>query len=436
MTSPAARLTHRRWHPARSSSAATSIAASSYGAAAPLAIPRVSTVTDLVRALGWLDADALPKARRRRPGELARFHDDDYIAALQRAEAEQRVAPETSPSLQYRLQRQPALPRDLLAAGDRLRRQPPGRRALLAGARRRGDLQPGRRHASRAARPRLRLLLPQRPRPRYAAPARRRRAARSSMSTSTRIIATASPMPSPPMTGASSAVRSRGGALALHRRARPSEGCGNLFNLPVPAGFNDGEMDAVRRGADRCRSASALRHRVVVVQCGADALADDPLSRLALSNGALWRALAAIAGLAPAAAGAGRRRLQSLVGGALLGGQLGGAQRLRDPRSLPPPARRCCAASAGRAAPAATRRNIGSPRSPTAPRARPLRGRCRMRMAHLPPVSALPAASPRPYEMPPRYPPPRLLFSLLLPSVLAAAPLPRAQLADLRANPS
>jgi acetoin utilization protein AcuC len=43
----------------------------------------------------------------------------------------------------------------------------------------------------------------------------------------------------------------------------------------------------------------AFRPEAVVLQCGADALADDPLSRLELSNGALWRVVAAMTGLAP-----------------------------------------------------------------------------------------------------------------------------------------
>ena len=37
----------------------------------------------------------------------------------------------------------------------------------------------------------------------------------------------------------------------------------------------------------------------VVVQCGADALADDPMSRLCLSNRALWSAVAELSTLAP-----------------------------------------------------------------------------------------------------------------------------------------
>ena len=42
-----------------------------------------------------------------------------------------------------------------------------------------------------------------------------------------------------------------------------------------------------------------FRPDVLVIQCGADALADDPLSRLSLSNRALWAAVAAVRDLAP-----------------------------------------------------------------------------------------------------------------------------------------
>jgi acetoin utilization protein AcuC len=76
------------------------------------------------------------------------------------------------------------------------------------------------------------------------------------------------------------------------------DGGGNAFNLPIPAGFNDTEMAAV---VDRLilPRVAAFRPDALVVQCGADALLEDPLSRLALSNGALWRAVAALVPLAP-----------------------------------------------------------------------------------------------------------------------------------------
>src|SRR5258708_37772499 len=68
---------------------------SSYGTRHPLAIPRVSTVIDLVRALGWLDPAAYLESPQATPAELMRFHSADYVAALKRAEAEQHLAPET-----------------------------------------------------------------------------------------------------------------------------------------------------------------------------------------------------------------------------------------------------------------------------------------------------------------------------------------------------
>ena len=65
---------------------------------------------------------------------------------------------------------------------------------------------------------------------------------------------------------------------------------GTACNIPVPRGLRDSEFDLIGRryGAE-----------VLVLQCGADALADDPLSRMELSNGAIWRAVARVSGLAP-----------------------------------------------------------------------------------------------------------------------------------------
>ena len=67
---------------------------SSYGPKHPLAVPRVSVCTDLVRAMGWLDEDRFLEAPLADDGLLHRFHTPDYIAALKRAEAEQAVSEE------------------------------------------------------------------------------------------------------------------------------------------------------------------------------------------------------------------------------------------------------------------------------------------------------------------------------------------------------
>jgi acetoin utilization protein AcuC len=65
---------------------------STYGAKHPLAIPRVSTCTDLVAAMGWLDPDRFRVAPMANDAEILRFHTPDYLAALKRAEAEQGVS--------------------------------------------------------------------------------------------------------------------------------------------------------------------------------------------------------------------------------------------------------------------------------------------------------------------------------------------------------
>jgi len=69
-------------------------------------------------------------------------------------------------------------------------------------------------------------------------------------------------------------------------------------NLPVPPGFHDGELAFL---LDRAVLLLAARFRpeAVVLQAGADALADDPQSKLALSNRAIWRVAAAVKDLAP-----------------------------------------------------------------------------------------------------------------------------------------
>src|SRR4051794_8841840 len=69
---------------------------STYGPRHPLAIPRVSTTVDLIRALGWVGEGAYVESRKASPDELARFHDRDYIEAVIEAERTQRVTPEAA----------------------------------------------------------------------------------------------------------------------------------------------------------------------------------------------------------------------------------------------------------------------------------------------------------------------------------------------------
>lgn len=73
---------------------------------------------------------------------------------------------------------------------------------------------------------------------------------------------------------------------------------GSAFNLPVPKGYNDSEARAVLEGLILPRVAE-VRPEVIVLQCGADSLREDPLSRLALSNLAYLEAVRALLPLAP-----------------------------------------------------------------------------------------------------------------------------------------
>ncbi len=85
--------------------------------------------------------------------------------------------------------------------------------------------------------------------------------------------------------------------LSIHEEGRwPFTGaledraCGSALNLPVPSNFNDNEMDLI---LDKVviPIGQKLKPEIIIIQCGADSLADDPLSKLKLTNYSLWRAV-------------------------------------------------------------------------------------------------------------------------------------------------
>jgi acetoin utilization protein AcuC len=73
---------------------------------------------------------------------------------------------------------------------------------------------------------------------------------------------------------------------------------GQARNAAVPFGLNDSEFAAIID-----RAALPLLDRfepeAIVLQCGVDGLADDPQSRMELSNNAHWRVVSALKGRAP-----------------------------------------------------------------------------------------------------------------------------------------
>jgi acetoin utilization protein AcuC len=65
-----------------------------YGRNHPLAIPRVALTLDVVRAYGAIESGELVEARLATDAELAGFHTSAYVAALRAAEARGHAAPE------------------------------------------------------------------------------------------------------------------------------------------------------------------------------------------------------------------------------------------------------------------------------------------------------------------------------------------------------
>lgn len=266
---------------------------SSYGRNHPLAIPRVSTTIDLCRALGWLDDGQYVDSPRATPEQLARFHDRDYIAAL--IEAERTQAPPPAVRERYNLGRleNPIYPemfrRPATAAGGSIHAA-----GLLAG----GGIvyhPAGGTHHGRSDRasgfcffndPVLGILALL---DRGIAP----------------VCYVDLDAHHADGVEAAFAGEARVRVISVHEDGRwPFTGKsadragGSARNIPVPPGFNDREMEYVLEEA-LVPLAAEPKPQALVVQCGADALADDPLSKLCLSNRALWNAVARLKRIAP-----------------------------------------------------------------------------------------------------------------------------------------
>lgn len=276
---------------------------SSYGGAHPLRIPRVSTVMDLCRALGWLTPDTYRTAPCAKPAALTIWHDAAYLAALQAAETSGTVSDEVrtrhhlgtvSNPVFAQMYRRPAtgagaamLAAQMLAGADR------GAMFVPGGGTHHG--MPDRANGFCYLNdPVLAILTLQR--------VGQRAGQRAGMARVAYVDIDAHHCD-----GVAHAFARDASVLmiSVHEEARwpfsgaiTETGVGNMVNLPVPRGFNDSEMALVLDRLIVPRVAS-FRPDVIVLQCGADALTEDPLSRLALSNTAHRAVLAALRPLSP-----------------------------------------------------------------------------------------------------------------------------------------
>jgi acetoin utilization protein AcuC len=267
---------------------------SSYGATHPLRVPRVSTVMDLCRALGWLPADRYRTSPRAKPAALTLWHDPAYVAALQAAEVMGEATPEMRDRFHLgtlanpvfaQVYRRPATGAGGVMLAAELLSRTPGVIHVPGGGTHHG--LPGRANGFCYLNDvvlGIKVLQ------------------RSGLSRIAYVDLDAHHCD-----GVELAFTSDPGVrlISVHEEDRwPFTGRlsdtaeGSAFNLPVPKSYNDTEARAVLHGLILPRIA-AFRPEALVLQCGADSLLEDPLSRLALSNRAYLEAVQALLPLAP-----------------------------------------------------------------------------------------------------------------------------------------
>jgi acetoin utilization protein AcuC len=265
-----------------------------YGRNHPLAIPRVETAVDLCKCLGWLDEGALESA----PADgatLTRFHDPAYVAALEEADVIGHVSHEAHRRYNIGTLENPVFPgvfeRAATAVGgsilaakcaleDRLAYHPAG----------------GTHHAKPGAASGfcyfndpvfavLTLLDAGLSRVLYVdLDAHHGDGVEDAFAADRRVF-----------------------TISIHESDRwPGTGRagdrreGRARNMPVPRGINDSEYAALIDEAV-LPLAARWRPEAVVITAGADPLAGDPLSKMMLSNGALWDAVVKVSSTARAA---------------------------------------------------------------------------------------------------------------------------------------
>jgi acetoin utilization protein AcuC len=267
---------------------------SSYGAWHPLRIPRVSTVIDLARALGWLPPSAWITSPRATARALTAWHTPAYIAALQAAEAEGAVSDTVRVRHGLGTTANPVFPemfrRPATAAGGSMLAG-----QLLAAGGVAFNPGGGTHHG-----------LPNRANgfcylndPAFAILSLRANGVQ-------RIAYVDIDAHHPDGVVAGFEGDPDILIVSVHEDRRwPFTGdvadrgaAGQVWNLPVPKSFNDTEM-ALARDAVILPAVAAFRPQAVILQCGADAVTEDPLSRLCLSNNAHRAVVAALRALSP-----------------------------------------------------------------------------------------------------------------------------------------
>jgi acetoin utilization protein AcuC len=266
---------------------------STYGPKHPLSIQRVPATLDLIQALGWFDPARYATAPPADTAALTRFHTPAYVAALRQAEIDQRVSPEVRArhhlgahgnAIYKEMFRRPATSVALTQAACR---------AVLdggiahnpAGGTHHGqpDRASGFCFVNDPVLGILAWLDAGLSRVLYVdIDAHHGDGVEQAFAGDPRVL-----------------------AISVHEAGRwPHTGLagdranGSARNFPVPEHFNDSEMAHLLREAI-IPLVEKFRPEAIMLQCGADALEEDPLARLSLSNNAHRGVVAALMGMAP-----------------------------------------------------------------------------------------------------------------------------------------
>jgi acetoin utilization protein AcuC len=265
--------------------------AQGFGRNHPLAIPRVATVLRLCEQLGWVDESSLRAAPTADLTSLVRFHDHEYLTALRDADAAGQVTAAVREQFGFGTLENPLFPGVFARAATAVGGSILAAELALDG---RVVFHPaGGTHHGRRGRASGFCYFND---PVFAIMTLLERGVQRVLYVD---------LDAHHGDGVQDAFAGNQAVLTIsvhetgrwpYTGAADDAGGGNAVNLPVPPGFNDSELQFLLQNIV-LPCAAAFMPQAVVITCGTDALAGDPLSRLALSNGALWSAVERLVGL-------------------------------------------------------------------------------------------------------------------------------------------